>query len=318
MKVFPYSKQDAQSWDEMVACCPMATFLHTRRFLSYHGDRFHDASLILRKEDGKIIGLLPAATDPQDDRRVVSHPGISFGGLLHPGTLFGERMIEAFEALMSYYRGQGIITLRYKAIPYIYHLGPSGDDLYALFRLGAVRSRCDLSSAIDLGNRREPSSRRKRGRKKALKSGVEVVDGEPFIEEFWRALEENLERKIAQRPVHTTDEIRYLASLFPNNVKFIVALLNGQVVAGITLFSSRAVTHAQYIASNATGYDVSALDAVFEHAIEQTRIEGRRYFDFGTSNRHDGQYLSSSIHQFKTEFGGGGVAYEFYDLDSAG
>ena len=315
MNVFPYSKEDAPAWDEMVEGCPMATFLHTRRFLSYHGDRFRDASLIFRNDEGKIVGLLAAAIDPEDDRRVVSHRGITFGGLQHSGNLVGDRMIEVFDGLMRYYRGQGMTSLRYKAIPYIYHLTPSGDDLYALFRLGAARSRCDLSSAIDLRNRREPSSRRKRGRKKALKSGVEVVEGAPFIDEFWHALEENLERKIAQKPVHTTDEIKYLASQFPNNIKFLVGLVSGQVVAGITLFFSRAVTHAQYIASNATGHDVSALDAVFEHAIEQTRAEGRRYFDFGTSNRNDGQHLSSSIHQFKTEFGGGGVAYEFYDFD---
>ena len=315
MRISPYGEQDGPEWDELIVKCPMATFLHTRRFLSYQGDRFRDVSLILKDGEGKTVGLLPAAIDPQVDRRVVSHPGITFGGLLHVGNLVGDRMIEAFEDLMRYYREQGMASLRYKAVPSIYHQSPSGDDLYALFRLGALRTRCDLSCAIDLANRHEPSSRRKRGLKKALRSGVEVVEGERFIEGFWRALEENLERKIAQKPVHTTDEIRYLASLFPENIKFIVGLLNGQVVAGVTLFSSRAVTHAQYIASNATGHDVSALDAVFEHAIRQTQAEGRRYFDFGTSNRNEGQYLSSSIHQFKTEFGGGGVAHEFYDID---
>ena len=178
-----------------------------------------------------------------------------------------------------------------------------------------MRSRCDLSCTIDLSNRREPGSRRKRGLKKALKLGVEVAEGARFIDEFWTVLEYNLERKLGQKPVHSSDEIRYLSSLFPENIRFIVGLLDQKVVAGITLFCNRSVTRAQYIASDAVGHEVSALDAVLERAIVQARAEGRRYFDFGTSNSEEGQHLSTSLYQFKLEFGGGGVPHESYDLD---
>ena len=76
----------------------MATFLHTRCFLAYHHDRFRDVSLLLAN-DREIVGLFPAAVDPGDVRRVVSHPGITYGGLLHSGTLYGERMIDAIATL---------------------------------------------------------------------------------------------------------------------------------------------------------------------------------------------------------------------------
>ncbi len=62
----------------------MATFLHTRRFLAYHQDRFKDVSLLLANDKG-IVGLFPAALDPAEARTVVSHPGITYGGLLHSG-----------------------------------------------------------------------------------------------------------------------------------------------------------------------------------------------------------------------------------------
>ena len=51
MEISPYRNEDAVAWDEMVAHCPMATFLHTRRFLAYHLDRFRDVSLLLRKKN---------------------------------------------------------------------------------------------------------------------------------------------------------------------------------------------------------------------------------------------------------------------------
>jgi len=315
MNLSPYSEPDADRWDDFARLAPMATFLHTRRFLSYHGQRFQDLSVFIQNQKLEVLALFPAATDLQDARRVISHPGITFGGVLHNGGRHGAEMIHAWVVLKTYYSEQGFQSLRYKAIPYIYHQTPTSDDLYALFRLNAQRSRCDLSCAIGLAKRPKTSSRRKRGLKKALRAGVEVAEGASFIDDLWRVVEENLGRKLGQKPVHTANEIRDLASLFPENIKFIVALLAGQVVSGITLFRSRSVARAQYIASGPVGYDVSALDAVFEHAIHQSQVEGLRYFDFGTSNRDEGRQLSGDLYQFKTEFGGGGVAQESYDID---
>jgi lipid II:glycine glycyltransferase (peptidoglycan interpeptide bridge formation enzyme) len=74
------------------------------------------------------------------------------------------------------------------------------------------------------------------------------------------------------------------------------------------------VWHAQYIASNESGNQVSALDAVFGAAIEEARAGGARYFDFGTSNESAGQVLNDGLFRFKSEFGGGGVAHEYYEL----
>jgi hypothetical protein len=129
MHVTRYSDQDAGRWDELVARAPMATFLHTRRFLAYHGDRFEDRSVLLRDERGDVLGVFPAALDPADGRRVVSHPGVTFGGVIHAGDLTGDAMIETIACLQQHYREDGMHTLRYKAVPYIYQCRPSGDDL---------------------------------------------------------------------------------------------------------------------------------------------------------------------------------------------
>jgi len=56
-------------------------------------------------------------------------------------------MIESLGAAVAHYADQGFSALRYKAVPYIYQSTPGQDDLYALFRLGAARLRCDLSCA---------------------------------------------------------------------------------------------------------------------------------------------------------------------------
>lgn len=292
----------------------MATFIHTRRYLSYHTDRFHDVSLLIRDDKNNLVGLFPAAIDPSDSKRVVSHPGITYGGVLHAGDLWGEKMFEALEAICSYYAANEFTTLRYKPVPNIYHQVPSADDLYALFRLDSLRYRCDLACAINLSNRLEPSQRRKRGLKKALKNGVQIKEGLEFVEIFWGVLEENLLRKIGVLPVHSLQEIIHLHSLFPENIEFVVGLFDEQVVAGVILFSSVPVLRAQYIASNSEGNKLGALDLIFEHCIQKAQSQNAKYFDFGTSNQKEGQYLQASLHQFKSEFGGGGFVQEFYEI----
>lgn len=317
MQLLPYREaEDAAAWDEFVAAAPMSTLLHTRRYLGYHGERFRDASLMLRDERGRLVGVFPAAVDRADGRRVTSHPGVTYGGMVHAGRLSGESMVEALKAVCDFYAGQGFSTLRYKAVPYIYHRTPAGDDTYALFRLDARRYRCDLSSAIDLASRPAPSERRRRGLKKAERAGVRVEWGAQFIAPLWETLSDNLRRKHGVSPVHTVEEIALLHSLFPREIEFVAASEGGQLVAGVVLFSNARVMHAQYIAASERGYEVSALDAVFEHCIERARSRaGVRYFDFGNSNEDEGRRLNTGLHGFKTEFGAGGVGHEFYELN---
>jgi Acetyltransferase (GNAT) domain len=315
MQLCPYSVRDAIRWDEFVAGAPMATFLHTRRFLAYHGNRFKDVSVLIAEDKGTLVGVFPAAVDKDCEQMVVSHPGITYGGLLHSGKLRGEKMLAAVTALKDYYRQLGFETLRYKPVPYIYHQVPSGDDLYALFCAGAVRYRCDLSCAIDLDCRPPVSERRKRGLKRALKHGVEIVGGADFIQPLWRVLEDNLVRKFDLRPVHSCDEIEKLHALFSGNIEFVVARLNSEVIAGVALFVSARVVHAQYTATSEKGQELSALDAVFDHCIEKARVAGARYFDFGVSTENDGQYLNDGLYRYKSEFGAGGVVHEFYEIN---
>lgn len=315
MKAEIYSEENYQAWDEFVEQSLNGTFLHTRRYLSYHGERFKDVSLIFRDESGKIIGLFPAAVDPNDEKRVVSHPGITYGGVLHAGKLRGAGMLEAFDKLKEFYAAQNFQAVRYKVVPDIYHRAPASDDLYALFVNDAQRYRCDLSCSIDVTNRLKMSSRRERSLKKALKAGIRIEEGTPFAPALWEILQDNLARKYEARPVHTLEEISLLKTLFPNNIKFVAALLNDKVVAGIVLFVTGTTAHAQYIASSETGYELSALDAVFNFCIEAAAKDGKRFFDFGTSNEDEGRTLNATLYNFKSEFGGGGIVHEFYELD---
>jgi len=224
------------------------------------------------------------------------------------------RSVDALGAVMRYYRDLGLTRIIYKVIPYIYSRVPAQDDLYALFRLGARRVRCDLASAIDLQARLPITQRRRRALRKA-KSFIKLSSDPKYFDAFWAVLEDNLARKHGARPVHDMAEIGELMRRFPGEIVLRSALAEGVVVGGVVLFLTKRVWHAQYIASNESGYELSALDAVFDSAIAEADAVGARYFDFGSSNEEDGTILNSGLYSFKSEFGGGGVSHEFYELD---
>jgi len=185
-----------------------------------------------------------------------------------------------------------------------------------MFRLGAQRVRCDLSCSIDLPCRHAASGRRQRELKKTLQA-VTVSSAQAWLDALWSVITDNLALKHHAKPVHTLADLKLLASRFPANIFIRCALMAGRVEAGIVLFNADAVWHVQYVGASHAAYKVSALDAVFESAITEAQQAGARYFDFGISNENNGLILNEGLYRFKSGFGGGGVAHEFYEINFA-
>ena len=308
---------DDAAWDGLVARSINGTFLHTRRFLSYHGDRFEDRSLVVEGLNGKVRGVLPAAVDPTDASRIVSHPGITYGGLVHDGSLYGTRMVEAFDLVRALLAASGAAHLRYKAIPTIYHRVPAGDDAYAMFRSGARCVRRDLSATIDLAHRQAVWKRRRQRRRKAEGADVTVSWAWDELDAYWPLQQSMLQERFGTRPAHTLEEIAELARRFPDQIHLAVARSAGDVVAGGIIFCAPPVVHLQYSAASAVGRDVNALDLVVETTIGFASADpsAYRYYSFGISTEDEGRLLNDSLHEFKLSFGAGAVVYEHFEVD---
>lgn len=314
MVIEQFKMSEEANWDSFCEKSWQGTFLHTRQFLSYHGDKFVDKSLIIKDNDN-WIGVFPAAIDNQDSHCIVSHPGITYGGILHSGKLMGSSMLLAMNEIIKHYVEEGFSKLIYKVVPWFYHKIPTQDDLYALFRLNAKRIKVDLSATINLNNRGVVSERRRRGKKKSDREGLEISVGNDYLEEYWNVVEYNLRTKYNKKPTHSFNEIFILSDRFPDNILLIVGRLRGSVVAGVLLFRTKFADHAQYIAANDIGYKISALDKIFEYCISKSKEDGKIWFDFGISTEDNGLLLNDSLFQFKREFGAGSTTYETYQID---
>jgi len=309
-EIVRYTRENAAEWDSFVAESKNGTFLLSRPYMDYHADRFSDCSLMFRL-DGRLYALLPACR--QGDS-IVSHGGLTYGGLIINHHATAERVAVLFDELNSYLSRCGIGEVIYKAIPHIYHRIPAEEDLYALFKVchAELLSR-DIASAIRL---RSPLRWRKDRRyrlKKAYEAGI-TVEQSGDIDGFYRILDGNLSATYGVHPVHSLPEIKLLMSRFPRNIALYAASLDGRMLAGTILYLTPCCAHAQYISASPEGKALSAVDAIYD-VLLHTELSSYRYFDFGKSTEQGGRYLNASLIQQKEGFGARAVCYDTYRWD---
>ncbi|MDE7180546.1 MAG: GNAT family N-acetyltransferase [Muribaculaceae bacterium] len=311
-----YQPAMAAEWNRFVAASRNATFLFNRSYMDYHSDRFDDCSWLAFK-GGALRALLPAdiACDDASGEKVLrSHGGLSYGGWILPGAhLDGGDLLDIFEAATDTWRSEGIARLDYKPLPPIYAARPSEEDIYALFRMGGRLSEVHLSATIDL---RCPGvfnqqQRRHLAKASALPIAVEETGNIP---EFMDMLTACLRERHDLVPVHTAAEMQLLTSRFPENIKFYVSRLDGIAHAGVCVYDSGIVAHAQYIATTPEGRRLNLLTPLFHWLITERYAE-RRYFDFGISDEDHGLYLNRGLNRQKTSYGATATAFLRYTLD---
>lgn len=309
LRVVNYIYAQKSTWDKFVDNSKNGTFMLKRDYMDYHSDRFRDISLMFF-EDDKLLALFPASLH---DNEIRSHGGLTYGGIITDRKMTTSRMLQVMEALTDFYRKNGISRILYKRVPPIYYTYPSDEDLYALFRFNARLYRRDVSSTVYIPDKIRFSELRKRKVKKANKSGLQVHQSHDF-DTYITLLTEVLQARHNAKPVHTAKELKLLASRFPDAIKLYAAFQDDLMLAGVVIFDTPNVVHAQYIANSEKGREIGALDLVMDFLIN-TYSENKLYFDFGISTEKDGLYLNDGLIAQKEMFGGRAIVYDFYELN---
>ncbi len=299
-----------REWNEFVGRSRNGTFLLDRRYMDYHADRFTDCSWLAMKGN-RIMAMLPANISA--DGVLHSHGGLTYGGwILPPAHLDGAGLLEIFTGACDAWRAEGITALDYKPVPYIYSSRPSQEDEYALFRLGAELTECNLSATIDLSQPVVFNQQQRRHLSKAMRLPVDVREMTD-IGTFMTILADCLRERHDTSPVHSEAEMTLLASRFPDNIRFYATYLDGEPHAAVCVYDTGTVAHAQYIATTPRGRELNLLTPLFHKLITET-CKTRRYFDFGISNEDHGRYLNAGLLRQKYSYGATGTTYTRYLL----
>lgn len=303
-----YSSADEPLWNQFVDNARNSTFLFRREYMDYHAERFDDFSLLFYKE-GRLAALLPAN---RVGTALYSHGGLTYGGMILDKQTITADVCDMFSLLNDYLRQEGVTKVVYKPVPYIYSTVPTAEDLYAIFyQCKAQLSSRLISATLDLQQPVHWYKGHKYMLHKAEANGV-TVRRDTRLAEFWQLLEEELMSRHNARPVHSLKEIELLKSRFPDNIIQYGAYKGNELIGGVTFYVCRNVVHCQYIATNALGRKLGALEAIF-HRVIFFDYKQFRYLDFGTSNECGGSVLNRNLIFNKEGYGGRGVVYDTYE-----
>lgn len=302
-----YCPQDEKAWDDFIDHSKNGTFMLKRGYAEYHADRFEDASVVCR--DGqKIIAVMPASRHGEELR---SHGGLTYGGIISDKKMTVSKMLEVFEVIKNFLKKNGFKKVLYKRVPFIYETCPSDEDLYALFRNGAVLVRRDVSTAVFLPDKIGFSRGKKGGVNKALRAGIDIKKFSNY-DLFIRKQNEVLAERHGATAVHSADELKRLADAFPQNIELYGAFQKEELLAGTVIFSTPSVAHTQYIFNTENGREVHAFD-LLAHELINSVYADKKYFDFGISCENNGMFLNEGLCRQKETFGARAVAYDFYE-----
>jgi len=276
--------------------------------MDYHADRFVDHSLMVYR-NGSLYALLPANASGD---AIVSHGGLTYGGLVMSSKCSASGVLEVFDAINDKLRSEGFSRVVYKAIPWIYHYLPAEEDLYALTNhCHAQLIIRDISSAIVRPQTLAFTESRKSGLRKAIRSGLTVRESQD-VDAFWPILHENLTTKYGVQPVHSADELKLLQSRFPEEIKLWMVYQNEKPLGGTLLYLTRQVLHTQYISANHEGKSSGAIDLLF-HVLINDVYKDYLFIDFGKSTVSDSAQLNYQLIFQKEGFGARAVCYDTYE-----
>ena len=332
-----YTQNKQTEWDDFVKVSKNGTFLFLRAYMDYHSDRFHDHSLMYYNEKNKLIAVLPAniktastltpklstlnsqpSTLNSQPSTLHSHQGLTYGGFVLSPEIHISEVGELFRLTISYLKENGICEWNYKQIPYIYHLIPSQEEDYWLWRYNATQKACNMMTVIDFKSAiNDISSSRKRTYFNKLNRQGYTVVFDADIRDFWPILEDNLMERFSSHPVHSLSEIELLKQRFPNNIVCCtVKNPDGITIAGTLLFITQQVVRTQYISASHEGKRSNALDYLMLTLIRHYGNNPQyRYFEFGTSMAEDGINLNEGLILQKEGFGGRAVACKIFTIN---
>lgn len=302
-----FRKQDSIEWNGFVKSAKNATFLFDRSYMDYHSVRFHDHSAMVF--EGKVLrAVLPAH---EVDNKIVSHGGLTYGGLLLTLETQLDEALRWFYHVLQYYHSLRFDSMVYKCIPQHYCTYPSYEDQYALFLLNAKLVRREMTSVFARHKSLPVQKREKTNRAQTLCRILKTDD--PAL--FWNAvLIPNLQNRFNASPVHSESEIKLLMDRFRRNIH-LFEVHTEAIVGGALLFETDSTVHLQYTSTTSAGKGIGALDFLFHYLLTEA-FAHKEFFSFGTSSGPNNE-INKGLMDWKESFGARAHTLDTYEIQMA-
>ena len=324
VEILKYNQNMKNEWDSFVSESFNGTLFHKRNFLSYHIDRkFNDCSLLFKKR-GKIIAIIAAATLVYKNKKILSsHPGASFGGIVHKNISFDdcEKIVELLESFCRKNSYNEIFMVQTPSIynknnqnelvDYVMKMFAYDDSEYYISNVLNIEKNTDGQISKIIKNK----NRTVNYYEKLVKKYNLTFKWVENFDEFYPILIKNKNRHNA-KPTHSLDELKILKSRFPNCVLQLMLYTNDNPIAGMTIF--KANDKGAILFYSMFDYDYNKMQPIphlMHYILDWARKDGLVFIDYGVSHlpKADNPLEPSrSLIKFKEEFGCFGIIRKAY------
>ncbi|WP_434036730.1 FemAB family protein [Formosa sp. 4Alg 33] len=309
LKVERYAVQHFDLWNTFISEAKNGTFLFHRHFMEYHKDRFEDFSLLIYKQDS-LIAVIPANRNADS---LYSHQGLTFGGLILKQKQSVKDISLIFEALFIFLQKEKFKSFIVKEMPEIYFKTPAFEFSYFLAKQAKLDKR-EMVLAVDYSKPLTIHKTKLKHFRKAKDIAFEIRESSDFTPFWTDVLQPRLLEKHQVKPVHSLEEITYLNTCFPKNIKQFDVYLDNKILAGLTLFENEHIVKSQYGATTKEGEKHRALDFLFLSLIYKYKAEGKRFFSMGTATEQNRLGYNEGLLKQKEELGCKVYLQDFFKL----
>ncbi|MGE5473051.1 MAG: hypothetical protein ACM3UU_02385 [Ignavibacteriales bacterium] len=288
LKIVEANEKQLAKWDDFIEESVNGTIFHRRDFLSYHGSRFIEKEkwLIIVNGDSPIAQIVLTIDDDGNEIVAKSPYGASYGGI-------------TFKTYPTYHHGKEIVHLlleylkdnnvnRFIITPPIACCSDKSLDTFYfnLLEAGFKSINRDISSVVIFKEnkpiRGEISPNARNMFNKAVKAGVTIVK-KGDLNDFWKVMESTF-AKHGTSPTHTKKQFEMLTRLLPERIYVDIAYKDNLPIAGIGYFKINKNVNSSYYFCQSTEYqNLQGLSMLVLTALEDSQMDGYKYFDFGTS-----------------------------------
>jgi hypothetical protein len=307
-----YTNEDYNLWQSFLKSNKSYSFQFSRTFLDV-SKKGVDSSLIIENQS-KPVGLFPNIYINSNRTETISHAGSSYGGILTKSGTSTSTLLSYYQAIASYAKeATSIKTMGFRIPPDCVRRNIEHDIHWVMWKLGARVESCYLHTTVNLNNKIEMDNSRINLAKIPSELQIAICGSDDLVN-LWNFVSDVLENRHGIKPVHTLDEITFLANSFPKNILMFFAKMDKEIVAAAIFFNTVDSFRLQYMAVSELGRSISAGDYLILQSIKLAKELGFSYFDFGHSQESGGRFLNDSLMSFKMKFGGSNYAAFTYSL----
>ena len=324
IEILKYSHNMNTQWDQFISDSFNGTIFHKRKFLAYHIDRvFDDCSLVFKKR-GKIIAVLPAAIINNKEKIFFSHPGASFGGIVHKNLSFNDCNI-VLDLINEFCIKNKFNSIFMVQTPTIYNTHNQNEIVdYTLKYKKYENSENYISNILlienDINNQIIKIAKNK-NRTIGFYDGLiqeydlhfKWVDD---FDDFYPILIEN-KKKHDSRPTHSKKELETLKADFPNDILQLMLYYQNIPIGGMTIF--KANTKGAILFYSMLNYEYNKMQPIpllMHYIIRWAKANDLIFIDYGISHMPQAENPltpSKSLIKFKEEFGCFGIIRNAYN-----